>query len=200
MQPAKLVIPRGDWNAYSLSEYLTAQFAALDPTNPTPTVVTYNAQTLHFVFTPAFRLYYVPGGTDNDDGSSHEYLGIVPLYSGTNLGLVSESRMPINLAGPTQLNLLTNISANTIPISSQIIAIPIETFYSEEISYFDFDGGQPNLVMDHEIQTITIRLLDQRGRDMTYWLDQSTRNDTALWNDQVPPWQVTLSIQPITVA
>lgn len=193
-----ITIPRGDWNAYSLAEYLSDQFALLDPTNTTPTVVTYNPDTLHYSFTPAFFLYFIPGGTDNDDGSSFEYLGIAPLYSGIDLGVISESRMPINLAGPTQLNLLTNVSANTIPISSQIVAIPINTFYSEEIAYFDFDGGQPNLVMDHEIQTITIRLLDQRGRDMTYWLDNSKRGTDA-WMDQVPPWQVALSIQPVMI-
>lgn len=126
--------------------------------------------TLGFTFSPAINIL---AGT-----TAQAILGFPSGYTGTG---ISASTIPINLLGPSHINVNTNLSLYTLPISGCLASLPITGSYGSLISYRDLDGQQPMLVTHSELQNFHITLADE--------------NNTTLEGYEDIPWRIILSLE-----
>ena len=173
-------IPSGNWDAYSLANYLSY---ALDGVK-----VTYDEGSLHFLFSPEI---YITGASK----SAFPYLGIPSWYSSSYYGSLTESINPINLSTLQRIHVESNLTVNNIPISGRLAVVPVDQWYGEMIKYFDADNLNTVLCMDHYIGRLEIWLTDENGIPLDFYLPSTS---TALGLPySYPEWQMCLSITPV---
>ena len=125
--------------------------------------VEYDYAQLAFLFSPSLEL---SAGT-----TAQSILGFPEGY----LGTVTQSTVPINLSGPRTINVESNLSLFTGPVSGRLASIPITCNYGECLSYLDNNGNIPNLVMDHQMHLLALNLIDENGDTLTCY-------DEIPWN------------------
>ena len=157
-------IARGNWTATDLATYLSGLVGI--------TTCTYDPKTLGFTFSPAINIL---AGT-----TAQGILGFPSGYTGTG---ITASTVPINLLGPSQINVNSNLSLYTLPISGCLASLPITGSYGSLLSFRDLDGQQPMLVTHSELQNLHITLADE--------------NNTTLEGYEDIPWRLILSIELI---
>lgn len=134
-------------------------------------VVEYDFAQLAFIFTPSLEL---SAGT-----TAQSLLGFPEGY----LGTVTQSTIPVNLSGPRTINVESNLSLFTGPVSGRLASIPITCNYGECLSYLDNNGHITNIVMDHQLHLLALNLIDENG-------------DTLTCFNEIP-WSVCLELKKI---
>lgn len=134
-------------------------------------IVDYDYAQLAFLFSPPLPLD--PGTT------AQSLLGFPDGY----LGTVTQSIIPVKLSGPRTVNIESNLSLHTGPVSGRICSVPITCNYGECLSYLDESGNIPTLIMDHQIYIIALHLLDENGDEL------------ECYNEI--PWSVCIELQKI---
>lgn len=86
-----------------------------------------------------------------------------------------------------------------MPTSGILAGLPFTADYGTMFNYYDTDGSQPVLVMDHSLQTISIRLCDQFDEDLDNWIVSPTGAYSDFYKRyfSVPPWRIHLVIETI---
>lgn len=159
-----ITIPRGNYSATELATIIQAQLAEGE-------TITYTPSILGFTFS---------GGVDMLTGTTAQsILGFTSGYI-SNVALTT-STIPINLLGPSHINVNTNLSLYTLPISGCLASLPITGSYGSLISYRDLDGQQPILVTHSELQNLHITLADE--------------NNVTLEGYEDIPWRIILSLE-----
>lgn len=170
-----IVIPKGNWNAVGLSNYLTEQLKDKGVDNE----VTYDCGRLAFNFKNAVDII-----RPQTAKQVLTYLGFpIPDLDTTSYTNVTTSSQPINLSGPTCIHVNTDLPLFNIPQSGRLATIGVDVNYGELLLYFDESGSQPPLMTAQYIDTITIQLTDEYGDELTCY--------------EHLPWQCVLSIDPV---
>lgn len=158
-----------------MTSYLNTEFLAIvnNPPFTIPFGITYDDKTSHFIFSTSVDI--------RDDTSCLDLLGIPSDYF-TVFIPVTESIIPVNLNGPTELYVSTSLSLYTIPPSQMICKVPVTASYGNVVYYFD-DGVQPSLCSEHHIQRLQIYIRDQDLNDIDGYDDF--------------PWTAVISIEAI---
>lgn len=166
-------IPRGNWDAWSLANFLSYYLDGYK--------VVYDEGSLAFNFLPSLRI-------TRTDRSAWKYLGF-PSWTPTNT-LIPYSIDVINLSTVQRIHVETNLTINNIPTSGRLACIPVDQSYGEMIKYFDADGLNRVLCLDHVIGRLEIWLTDQEGNPLEDYLLPDD------YEYQYPAWQICLSITP----
>lgn len=145
-----LTIPAGDWDALSFANFFNI-YTANDQ------LVFDNAR-LVYLFDPPLEV--LEGSTCN------RLLGLPDDAT----GVFTESVQPVNFSGPTRINIFTNLSFYTAPISSLFASIPIDKNYGECISYID-NSAIPITVLDNQLHILTLQFVDEKGAELPTYDD-----------------------------
>lgn len=158
----------GNWTEDTLANFLTTKLqAALGNTTQK---VTYDPYQFRFLICPPINI----------DASStiNKYLG---FPSGEIQNANVSAFPPIALRGPQCINVWTNFTMNSIPISHFMGCIPVNTTYGNHIHFTNYDVSEAALVLDPHIDNVSISLQDEFGNPLEYY-------------DELP-WEVILSVQ-----
>lgn len=172
-------IPRGNWDAYSLQNFLSANLVGHK--------VVYDEGNLHFCFLPDIYI-------SNVDSRAAKLLGIPTWFSSFFFGTLTESINSVNLSTVQRIHVESNLTINNIPLSGRLAVIPVEQNFGEMIDYFDADGLNKVLCLDHVIGRIEIWFTDQDGNPLESYLGASELPGGH--TRTFPEWQLTLSITP----
>ena len=174
----ELIIPRGNWNAYSLADYLTLEFKTHPTILGTPTV-TYDISVNRFYFSVA---------TFFSDTNAQIELGLTQL--GPNQWVPGYGT--VNLSGVTEIQVTTSWSAANVPLNGKLATIPNSAYYTEELQFYD-TSGDPFLIVNQEISSLEVILTDQNGKLLSDYLDE---NETPFY----PPWTIVILLDEYGVA
>lgn len=158
----------GNWTESTLANYLTEKLQQ-ELGNTTQTV-TYDPYQFRFVICPPINI--------DADSTINKYLG---FPEGQILGANISYFPPVALRGPQCINVYTNFTMNSIPISHFMACIPINTTYGNHIHFTNYDVSEAALVLDPHIDNISISLQDDFGNQLEYY-------------DELP-WELILSVQ-----
>lgn len=167
-QTETLTIPAGNWNAYTLAEYLT-EFFKLNPPTQGIVSVSYDNLSNRFLFTPS--------------------VVILETDAARELGLIStpDGYLPlgeVNLSGVTNIQVMTSWSAANIPITGKLATIPNNAYFTEEIQFYEA-AGDPFLIVNQDISSLEVDLLDQYGNSLMEWLPE-------VEGYRLPNWSLTI--------
>lgn len=184
-----ITIPVGDYDGYSMADALASANSG-DGNDPVVTW-TYDPTTLKLKPSSTITVY--------NCADSWQVTGFDPdLSQAYNAATgYDESQVPINLTGVTQIQLKTNLSVNNLPVSGKLTGIPMTVPYGSLLTYTDYDGAQPLLVMNRQIDTIRIQLIDENGNSLLdYWPDGYAPGDYE-YDKFLPPWEVVLTLEQV---
>ena len=195
-------IPAGNYTGYTLATLLTngtTRWASFDISTSKIKFWSNAAMTTPLLIVPVYT-----AGTVQID--AWQILGFYKYYyyhAGTGSGTVpaiglSQSQVPINLTGATQIQLWTNLSVYNIPGSGRLASIPMSVNYNELLQYEDQSGAQPRLISDGNIQSIRICLKDEHSVPLAdQYLPSAFGPGTYEHDNFSPPWEVVLSIERV---
>lgn len=174
----------GNWTAPSLAAYLTTQFANSVDKNK----VTYDCGSLAFEFDPPIKVHTGKSDCMKELGF---WFPTDAYYS------LAKSNFPINLESVTQILVDSDMSVFNLPPSGILAGVPVTAEYGALINYHDTDGSESLTVSDHNLNSITIRLLDQDGNDLYRRVPDSTGTYKDIYDQyySVPTWNLTLVIE-----
>lgn len=137
--------------------------------------VTYNTVSCKFSFSPSVNIAL---GTD-----CFEQLGFLGIAVD-----MTESDVPIQLYGPSRIHVNTDLPLYTIPPSGRLGTIPVNVKYGELLSYFDESGSQPCLCTGHNVDHISVELVDQDNNPLVSYFKP---------DDHLGKWGMILSIEDV---
>lgn len=172
-----ITIYEGNWDAYSLANYLTDQLASES------IKVTYDEGLNKFLFDPSIQIEYV-------ESLASRLLGIPDSITGN----LDRSVIPINMCPIRNIVVNTNLSMYNIPINNRLSIIPVEYNFNDLIQYKDQEAQSQPLIMDHAIKFIQIQLTDEDGVDLEEYLQEQ---DVDGYTDLYPEWTVILELTPV---
>lgn len=154
--PATISVFPGNWTEEALAAYLTAEFKKLTPS--LDVTVTWDPYLLGYHFCPSLDIL--------DSSSLLPYLGLKSNYNYVD---VSFSDFPaVLLKGPACINVWTNLTMNTIPVSQYLTCVPINVSYGQHIYHSNYDNSESTLCLQSDINHIRIVLKDDRGNELEY--------------------------------
>lgn len=165
-----------NWNAYTLADFLTTTFKDT-PTLNGEVTVTYDIYTNRFTFSPGLPVVHTDTLAFTD---AWKELGIKE-GSYTSIGY---SNTEVDLSGVTKIQVESSWSATNLPITGKLATIPNDTYFTEELQFYEA-SGDPFLVVNQDITSITIDLQDQFGTSLSEWLPEDETYE-------YPPWSITI--------
>lgn len=156
-----ITIPAGNWTPCGLANYLNQELGVAQ--------ITFDPDTLTYFFTP--ELTVLPGSDD----------AILAALGLAGAGTYSKSVQILNLAGPREIQIWTNLGVWNLPQGGLLAAIPITCEYGALISYHNTHDNAPSIITDHQIRFLEIRLTDENGLDLVC--------------DDAIPWSVQLVLE-----
>lgn len=172
-----ITIAPGDYDADSLVDYLYDTLK-----NDCSVEMSYDPIQCHFHWTPALKV-----------GAATTCMKQLGLPGANDTTGYTESPLVMNLSGVSRIDVDTNLTLNTLPMSGRLAMIPVSTNFGGMIDYHDKYAAQPLMCLDQTLQVITIRLLDQDGVALSDYLPIT--DTSPYWNVYVPPWEVTISFE-----
>lgn len=175
-----ITIKVGDYDGYSLAQFLSTEDGVVK--------WTYDPKTGKLVTDVEITI------ADCED--CWEIVGFDPLLKDDSTGTKhQESQIPINLTGVTQIQLYTNLSVNNIPVNGKFTQIPMSVNFSSLLSYTDYQGNQPVIIMNDQIQTIRIKLVDQNGVPLSNYIPGTP--GTFEFDHYLPPWEIVVTVEEV---
>lgn len=170
-----ITIPRGNWDAVGLSEFINEQFKA----QPYDNEITFHSSLLSFSF---------KNPIDIAPPTSLQTLRIlgIPQPSSTSSWIItnhSQSQIPIKLSGPSCIHVNIDQPLYNIPSSGRLATIGVSVCYGDLLLYFDESGTQPPLLTSQYLSNISIQLTDENNEELECYDDI--------------PWQCVLCIDPV---
>lgn len=157
----------GNWSPDSLAAYLTHILTD-------SITVTYDPYQLKFNFCPNITI--------NEYSTLLPYLGF-PSGEPVEASQASEFP-PYLLYGPTEIQVWTNFTMNSIPYSEYLCSVPISQYtYGQHINFTNFDNSMASLSLDADIREVRVVLKDE--------------NDNLLSYPEELPWEVILALEAV---
>lgn len=172
--PFSLVIAPGDYDADTLVDYLYSAFDAESGVK-----MSYDPIQNKFHWTPAIKF--------TDKTTCFKELGLPG--SNTTTGY-TESPLLVNLSGVSRVEVMTNLTLNTIPMGGTLAILPVTAKFGDMIEYRDYYGAYPLVCMDQSLGMLKISLWDQDARPLSDYIPTGDYYD-----DYVPGWEVTLAFE-----
>lgn len=168
-----LTIPAQNWNAYSFAAFLTESFKTT-PSSLGETVATYDFSTNRYSFSPAIPLVFSMTESPTD---AWKELGVKPSIYNNLTG----SNTEVDFSGVTHIQVMSSWSAANLPITGKLATIPNDVYFTEELQFYEA-SGDPFLVVNQDITSITIELTDQNGTPLHEWLPEDENYTYPQWN------------------
>jgi len=141
----------GNWTEVSLANYLETQIGGNQK-------VAWDSYNLRFVFCPAINI--------DATSTINKYIGF-PDGEILNAGI--SVFPPVALKGPPCINIWTNFTMNTIPVSHFLACVPLRYKYGEYIVYENYNNSQAALILDPDIDSVRIILKDDKDNELQYY-------------------------------
>lgn len=144
----------GNWTEEALANYLTTQLKAQN----LAITITWDPYQLGYHFCPSIDM--------TQESTVLPYLGFA---GNVNYLDATFSEFPaVLLKGPPCINVWTNLTMNTIPVSQYLTCVPVNTTYGNYIFHTNYDNSESTLCLQSEINHIRIILKDDMGNDLEY--------------------------------
>jgi hypothetical protein len=178
--PTTVTVNRGNWDAYSLANYLTDQMSG------DSIKVYYDSGLLKFVFDTSIYIHYI-----NDEMA--KLLGFPEGFKSSDYSdmAVDRSIGVIDMCPLKCVNVRTNMSVYNLPVSSILNQFPVDGNYGDHLIIENPITNTVPLVMDHLIKAIEVELLDESNSSLDNFLESSEVDY------EIPEWSLTLEIQEI---
>jgi hypothetical protein len=150
---------KGNWDHDLLVNFLNSEWTSMYEagTMAWKQTITWDPYQLRFILCPPL---------DIDAGSTlNSYLGFPD-------GEVKDANIsefpPMDLFGIPYINVHTNFTMNTIPVSEYLCSVPVNGKYGEYIFFTNYDNSMSTLVLDPDITNVRVVLTDHKGRLLDY--------------------------------
>lgn len=144
----------GNWTEEALANYLSAELKKQN----LGITVTWDPYQLGYHFCPSIDIA--------QESTILPYLG---FHSDINYVEATFSEFPaVLLKGPPCINVWTNLTMNTIPVSQYLTCVPINTTYGNYIFHTNYDNSESSLCLQSDINHIRIILKDDQGNELDY--------------------------------
>lgn len=153
---------------------------------PTTIRILYDANTVGFYFTNASN------APINVTIGAETSTVLLRLLGFSTSGTFQKSNVCADLNGVTTININCDLGIEQFTLTSRLGSVPVTAPFGSTNLYEDSGGAFRFLVNDHTFNSIRIWLTDQYGNDLSNYTD--TTSDPQ---NYIPPWQITLSIDPI---
>lgn len=172
-----IVIAPGDYTADTLVDYL---YSTLQTS--CGVAMSYDPIQNHFHWTPNLKV-----------GSATTCLKELGLPGSNETTGYDESVWPINLSGVSRVEVDTDLTLNTLPMSGHLATVPVSAKFGEMIDFQDPYGAYPIICVDQTLRIMTVRLLDQDGVALSDYIPLATTS--PYYNSYVPGWEITLAFE-----